>query len=759
MHLAQAKPLCHHCLTLPALAGQNYCCEACKTLHELSSHTQVQGLNETQPEDQLVTQHFAQPVGDEYVYECSVESVACEACSWQLASLKNKIEGLSDLRWDRHHGTLQISFKKNQARPHQLSQLLSRMGLNPRWQAPGYQGRSTPDRTALIRVALSGALFGNMMLFSVPIYSGVAGAYATLFFWIQGLLFLPIVTWCALPFYRTSLLSLRLKKLSTDLPLTIAFSSASLISYYALLKPEPDWIYFDSLSGFIFLIILSRYLLERSLKKTESTHDLNFYLEKAFFEKQVDLNTYQLTHWKDLKPGDILKIQKGQRLPSEGVLVSDKCELDSSWVTGEFWPAIYLKGARLTSGSLTLDSNCKYQITELPENSSFAKIIHSLKASAHPLNTGIESKIGAGLISASFVLALILFLFFSHLGTSEILHRVLALWIVACPCAISFAGPLARASGSNLASKLGFWIRDIGVFESLHKSRKLAFDKTGTLTTSFVHLNLNLPILDDHIKKIILSLENISDHPIAKALRESLGPLELLPVTQGKEVIGEGVEGYINGHFYEIKKSSQQDKRNIELKKNGVTLLTLNFEESLHPHLYSLFTQNFKPYESYILSGDNSSRVKTVGQALGLPTEHVFGDLSPIDKNQKLKQINPDVYIGDGTNDALALQSAKISISMGNASLEAQQASQIVMTHSKLEWLPKLFKLSFEVKKVLNRNLWIALSYNLGAGAAAILGIVGPLEAAVLMPLASFSLLLATKMETPWMRQLRRGLK
>ncbi|MCS6838791.1 MAG: HAD hydrolase family protein, partial [Bdellovibrionaceae bacterium] len=140
-----------------------------------------------------------------------------------------------------------------------------------------------------------------------------------------------------------------------------------------------------------------------------------------------------------------------------------------------------------------------------------------------------------------------------------------------------------------------------------------------------------------------------------------------------------------------------------------------------------------------------------------IPTSQTFSQMSPVQKKELIQKIKPDLFVGDGTNDLLAMQEAPLSIAMGNASIEAQKASQIIMMHNNLSALDDLFELSKNIMILLRRNLTIAVTYNILAAAAALSGIIGPFEAAVLMPLSSTLLLLSTYFKTKWLRSLETG--
>ncbi len=772
MSPSEAKDLCLYCNSAAKSLGSDFCCEACSVLYRLSQESTPGGSRPLRPEteeDRLLKKHYAETRGkNELWIRLEVEKLACEACLFELKDLPLLLPEVRQVDWDAHHSVLGLELSHPHASLTRVFEVLKDMGLKPRWVSPEeLKKRKNTQNTSLRRMAIAGGLLGNIMLFAIPIYSGLQGELKNLFLWIQGLLFLPVFTWVAWPFYRTAYWSLRFRSLHTDLPLTLAFFVGSLMSYLGLVRGQESWVYFDSLAGFLFLILLSRYLLERSLSGHMQLSDPLSSFDRPFWRvlpsplppsqsNQIVKNHASLKSLFDLKKGDIIELKSGQRLPASATQLDPEASWDQSWMTGEMLPQKTLAQYVVKGGALLISpESLRLRLEETPEQSEFWQLLQELRVSAsRPLTNTLEGQLGQTLVIVSFVLAIGLFFLLGH-QVEEWLRRSLSLWIIACPCAVSFAAPLSRASGAALAPYLGFWIKDPLALDRLTQVKKIALDKTGTLTEPHFVLSEEQPLIDAYLKQIILSLELRSEHPIAKALVRSFGHLQALPVTDWKELPGLGVEGNIEGSRWELKKA-QDGTEGFELRKNGQLLLRLRLEESLPPQVAESLRQLQSRYQIYILSGDHPDRVKKMAKRIPLPEENVFGHLSPEQKKEILEKISPEIYVGDGTNDLKALSRAPVSMSLGGASLESQKVSQIIIISGGLRHIERLFRLAREVRGLLRRNLSLALTYNIIAGLAAVLGWIGPLEAAVLMPISSIVLLISTQSLTPWLRQIRR---
>jgi len=756
---------CDYCRINPRRAADLFCCDGCALLAQME-HKKLDPSSDQGPslEDQKLTLDFGKQQGGLTAFYFQVDPLACEACLQGLVRVREFYPAIRDIEWDRNLSSLKILFYHGQELPTQIYGFLKSLKLNPKWLSRDslHKVRSV-HRQRILRIGLLAALAGNIMMFAVPTYVGIAPEWKPLFEHVQGLIFLPVLLWGALPIYQSAISSFRLRQLSVDLPLALAFLSGSLLSYASLIQGNGQ-IYFDSLSGFLFLILLSRFLMENSIANSLRAPTLETLFDNPYFKVRSCSNRASITssfedrQIGEIQVGDLVQVPQGGRIPVDGVLISEGVEIDTSWLDGESLPRLRMKGASVSAGAKVISANALIRVECEPLKTDFAKLIGEVSKVSEKLGTSWEAKVGNWLVLACFGLILFLMTQIGSLGSSEVFKRSLALLIVACPCAVSFAAPMARARASFIARKLGFWIRDPKVWDRLRDPQKIAFDKTGTLTEGILKLSQDSPMIDEHLKRIILSLENQSQHPIAEALRKAWGQKELFEVSNGREVVGQGVEGSINGHFYELhRRAVTTGGAQLVLRRDHREVLELDMDDSGKPEVLAALKELQKTRSLYLLSGDTTTRVHTFARKIGVPVSHAWGGLTPQEKLKVIQELAPDVYVGDGTNDVLALRSATVSVAPASAAAEAKAAADLVMMGSEVHRLGVLFEIGAESRKVVQRNLQISLIYNVFAGAAAVFGMINPLVAAVLMPISSLALGFSTLMATRKLRDIERS--
>lgn len=745
-------PLCAYCEARPCRPGEIYCCDGCRTLAHFSKTPRPVTL-EPAKEDPAFLNFVGKPFGPLTRFECYVDPLACEACLQGLVRLEELIPGLRDLQWNRRQSVLSFQFAKGHEHPSKVFAFLKDLHLSPNWKLGDDQRSLQNERNRNLRLGLTAALAGNIMLFAVPIYAGLAGSLERVFEVIQGALFLPIFLWSARPFYRSAWLSLRLRQLSLELPLTLAFLAGSVFSFISLFD-ESHQIYFDSLAGFLVLILWSRSLLENSLARYLEAPALERFFEKPLFEIQRNGESKKVS-LQEIKPGDILHLTEGERIPVDGFLVSSSAKIETAWMSGETIPHWRLRGSAIQAGTRLLSKFSEIQVSKEAKSTQFAQLLSRLQPGASKIQSSVEARLGTALVMACLVAIMGLLVFGNTLTTAEIFRRAISLLIVACPCAVTFAAPMARAKANRLAFRKGFWIQDPLVWNRLTKIKKIAFDKTGTLTGGVFAMSPNSPMVDSYWKQIILSLENISVHPVAESLRRAWGPIPLRDVTEQEEIFGSGVRGKIDGSAYELRGSSSSDgSLHVELLRDGVKVISLSLRDEAANQVHEVLMKFSKNYELFLISGDHKQRVMDFGLSHGFLRKNIFGALSPIQKLEKIEELSPDLFLGDGTNDLLALKKTPVSIAVRLASPEAQAAADILMLDHDLGKCADLFQIARETEKLNRRNFAIALLYNGAAGIAALSGLIFPLAAALLMPVASFALLASTLVGTKKLRAL-----
>ncbi|MNK12029.1 putative copper-importing P-type ATPase A [compost metagenome] len=751
MALTLAQHNCLYCGTLTT--ESEYCCNACEKLHQLTSPLPFVEQKKNPfsyldaPEFRKL--YFHQHSDFEYLFY--VEGLHCSSCVHLLEKLPDFYDGVSFSRVNYAHSTLALTLRPG-ASLAQAAFVIKELGYSPlilSAQDNFAEKYKMENRRFLKRIGVAGFCAGNTMLFVIPVYAGLVGSLETVFNWMSFLLFLPILLYSAQPFYQGAINALKYKVINVDLPIVIAMLSGFILSTYNLVRGNGA-IYFDSTASFMFFILSARYLLKRVQQNYLSPS-----LAKSIFKNQKYLkivgSAEEVTPFAQIRAGDILKVQQGQILPSDCTLLSEHALLDMSLFNGESLPKNFTKGLLLFGGTQVLNTHILVQIQNSYEDSKMGQLIQKLEQGA--LDKGhfvaLTDQLAQKLIITVFGIAILFFAFYSAVDFSEAFNRSLALIVLACPCALAFGTPLTFGLALKKAQSQGVLIKNATVFEKILKVKNIFFDKTGTLTEGQLALESSEPESIPHeVRQVILSLESSSYHPVAFALRKAWPTETLLEVTESSETLGQGVSGKINGVRYELRslaESTHENETAIELLKEGRSLCRLYFTDSLRKEApAALAVLKKRGLNMFLLSGDKKSRAQDIGQRCDIPKENIFAELFPEDKKQILEQYADTCMIGDGANDALALQLADVGIAVkGSVDLSLQHAD-VYFSRGGLNPLFTLLNLSERTQKVLVRNLSISLIYNITGGTLALLGFINPLMAAILMPISSALIILST---------------
>ncbi|MCX7978822.1 MAG: HAD-IC family P-type ATPase, partial [Bdellovibrionaceae bacterium] len=350
------------------------------------------------------------------------------------------------------------------------------------------------------------------------------------------------------------------------------------------------------------------------------------------------------------------------------------------------------------------------------------------------------------LISVGLLTATGVFLWFFKENWSEGFNRALALIVVACPCALAFGTPLTFGFALKKAREQGILLKEGSVFERLLKVRRVVLDKTGTFTSGDLKVIATWPSpLPQRAKEIFLGLEAQSNHPIAFALRKAWPETTAAPVLITEEVPGQGPRGHLDGEVFSIRRAADE-KQSLEISlysgEREVARVKLDDEVPNNNKEALRLLRKKEKLEVILASGDRKERVLALAREIAI--DRAYGELTPLEKNQIVQEENPCLMIGDGANDALALKNAFVGVAVrGSVDMSLQSADAYLLKPG-LSPVLTLLALARRVKRTLVANLGFAFVYNLVAGTAAIFGMVDPLVAAVLMPVASVVIALNT---------------
>ena len=677
-----------------------------------------------------------------------IGGVRCEKCVRRLEGLVGAVPGLLRLRVEMGKNLAQIEVDPSRLTFSQIVGRIKDMGFEPipLSQTDDATGAvAQENRRELIRLAVAGACAGNIMTFAFAMY---LGGDVQIFSWLSLLLYLPVVSYVAWPFYLGAWNSLRQRQISIDLPMAVASFAGFLFSLVEMVRGGPN-VYFDSLSGFLFLILVSRWVQRRLQRR---------YLDSEQLLQGLGLDRVRACSadgwgWESLTaltPGREFLLFAGETVPADAELLSDAVDASLAWLSGESLPKVFHAGASLPAGARILSREARFAMRVPLEQTEFGALMREVRSFSLSRNrTVLESdRWPQWFLASVFLVAVGFVALYWQVSPEQAVQRAIALIVLACPCAMAFGTPLALAVSLQKSGRAGMVVRDAGVFSALNSARTVFFDKTGTLTETDLSL-VEAESIPVEIRRIVLALENQSLHPIAFAFRSAFGVFEALPVTERVETPGVGIKGRIDNHLYEIKSTGGESQEiNCTLLRDSVRLRDFSFVSAYASGCRSALGRlRARGLRVVLLSGDSHVAVSHVAAELGFASGDWFAQTSPSEKARLVGSTPGAVMIGDGVNDSLALQNASVGIAATGGVGAAMKSAGVYLGEPGLSGLDLLFSLSREAQQAIRGNLQLSLVYNTVGGAAALMGYVNPLVAALLMPASSGAILLTT-----WLR-------
>ncbi len=570
---------------------------------------------------------------------------------------------------------------------------------------------------------------------------------------IQCLLCLPVYIIGLLHFGRSAWISLKSGVPNMDVLIFIGSSAAFIYSMYgwALFGGTPDmhnYLFFETTATIITLVLLGNVLEHKSVQKTTTAIRDLAAIQKVTAKREINEKLEEIP-FENIQLNDILIINTGDRIPTDGIILSGDCLVDESMVTGESIPVSKKSGSQVIGGTIITDGNIKIKALKIGNDTLLSQII-TLVRDAQKNKPNIQKlgdKVSATFVPAVISISLITFLlghFYFAISIQDSLLRSIAVLVISCPCAMGLATPTAVMVGIGRAAKNGILIKGGDTLEKLADIKNIIFDKTGTLTTGKFKLE-ELNIIkegaeENEIRNIIYNIEMHSSHPIAKSLcnefKESYSPLNLTKIIEKK---GKSISARIENDTYKITSSEINTKNNnydLQVLKNNKLIATINISDKLKENTKTVLDEITRnKYTTFLLSGDKKSKCTKIATSLDI--QHVYSEQLPADKItcvEEIDNIAPTAMIGDGINDAPALAKASVGISLGDASqIAIQTADVILLNNNNLEQLPKALLLGKHTLITIKQNLFWAFAYNLIAIPIAISGLLNPMWGALFM--------------------------
>lgn len=495
-------------------------------------------------------------------------------------------------------------------------------------------------------------------------------------------------------------------------------------------------LYFESACIIIFFIKLGRYIDAKSKEKTREAISslVTITPDKALLKtgdgiKEVSIDTINVD--------DILVCKAGMKVAVDGIIVDGFSHFDEAFITGEAVPVKKKVNDRVVAGSLNIDGYIEYKAEKIGKDSTISEIVRlvveatNTKAPISRIADKVSSVFVPSIIGLA-ILTLFIYLILGY-GINISLTRFVSVLVVACPCALGLATPLAIVVSEGISAKNGILIKNSETLENAHKIKTIVFDKTGTLTYGKLKVSkfYNYSSYSyDKIFTIISSLESKSNHPIATAFRSD----KVLPVTDFQNLAGLGLKGCIDNKEYYVGNSKILDDLGLsndyvtdadKLLNSGNSIIYVveNKKVIALVGVKDIVRDNAKIVikrleelgkKVVMLTGDNEKSAKIIAKELGI--KKVIANVMPKDKTNVIKKLMHDnmvMMVGDGINDAPSLVTANIGVSVSSGTDIANNSANVILMNNNLMGLVNLMIISRKTIKVIKQNLFWAFFYNI----------------------------------------------
>ncbi|MES2977741.1 MAG: heavy metal translocating P-type ATPase [Pseudomonadota bacterium] len=616
----------------------------------------------------------------------------------------------------------------------------------------------------------------------VPMLADLFGRHWMLAPWLQFLLATPVQFILGAHFYRAGWYALKARTGNMDLLVAIGTTAGWGLSVWLWLSALDDdmpHLYFEASALVIALVMLGKWLEVRAKRQTTAAiralHALRPNLAHVILGtgEETDVPVAEvLVH-------DRVVVRPGERFPVDGVLLEGRTQVDESMLTGEPLPVAKQEGARLTGGSINGDGRVVMRVEAVGGEtvlSQIIRLVEDAQAAKAPIQRLVD-KVSAVFVPVVLVIGAATFAAWLAYGQplDVALIRAVAVLVIACPCALGLATPVAIMAGTGVAAKHGILIKDAQALELAHRTHTVAFDKTGTLTVGQPRLTAFVPSpgTEGGALAIAASLQSGSEHPLARAVvssaRESgtafAEPKDL------RAVAGRGTEGEVDGRQFLIGSVRWMTELGVRMdsvadalvlhQARGATLSALveRGPQGLILRALMAFSDEPKPgarealldlkargLRVVMISGDNRDAAVAMGQRLGLAPDEILADVLPADKSAQITALREDgrhtvVMVGDGVNDAPALAAADVGMAMATGTDVAMHAAGITLMRGDVSLVAAAIDISHRTVIKIRQNLFWAFVYNVAGIPLAAFGYLNPVLAGAAMALSSVSVM------------------
>ncbi len=697
-----------------------------------------------------------------YEIHLIIEGIHCSACVWLNEKVLHKTDGIIEASINYTNNKAKVVWDPEEVKLSHIIETIRSIGYNAYPYDPSLQEERANQAKKSYYSRILVAVFGTMNIMWIAIakyagyFTGMEQNFKDILNVAEFILATPVLFYSGYIFFRGAYYGFRNRIVNMDTLVASGALSAYIYSIYAMTTQSGE-VYFDSVVMIITFVLVGKYL--EVLSKKHAVDTLDSIMGSTPTEVTTVLNGIKsLVSVENVQVGDTIELKPGEKVVIDGVLTSGQGSFDESSLSGESEPVYKKKDDEILSGSICLDSVIHYQASKDVSGSLLTSIVSLLEESItkKPHIEQLANSISGYFSNIILLISLLTFAGWYWLdGSFETALIVgISVIVIACPCALGLATPMATLVGISIAAKRGLLFKEAAFLETMAKSDLLALDKTGTITEGKPTV-VSAEIFEDFDPALLLALVSTSNHPVSKGIARYLTSehktLETITLQNIKSIEAKGITASHKAQRLLGGNASLLQEEGIGIDADSEhSLFFFSIDDSVVARfeLSDTIREGAKEaieqiqamgIEVVMLTGDHAQSAEKVAKAVGISSIH--SRLLPQEKAALIQEFQNSgkvtVMVGDGINDAIALAQSNIAIAMGRGADVAINVSDVVLLDEKPQSIVEAYQISRRTYRAVKENLGFSLLYNLIAVPLAVAGFVNPFIAALSMSLSS----------------------
>lgn len=775
---------------------QVFCCQGCASVYQLLADNNMcdfyrmqegktskpgdidaarfEHLNDPELQRQLIDYE------DEKQYRVSLRlpQIHCTACVYLLEQLYRFNSHIAESKIDFVRKEISITVRKPGLSLRELVLLLHELGYGPDLNHKlGNRREVDPEKKKLLRkLAVAGFAFGNVMLLSFPEYLSTGGlneplVQATIHV-LNILLSIPVLAYSGTHYFKSAWEGLKKGILNIDIPIALGMVVLFVRSLFEIISQSGAG-YLDSLTGLVFFLLLGRFFQQKTYDELSFERDFRSFFPLGI--TRIHGNQEEEIAIDKLQPGDEILVRNEEVIPADAILNADKCLVDYSFVTGESEPQERFRGDVLYAGGKIIGMAVRMEVIKKVAQGYLTKLWnHESFSKKHDDRfKTITDRIARYFTPAVIGLSIAGFAYWYGQSPAMAFQVFAAVLIIACPCALALSAPFTFGNAIRILGRNKLFVKNSVVVDKLSQIDELIFDKTGTLTSAEQNdIDFSGMQWNARQQQLVKTACRNSTHPLSRQLAQALDVDVCENIQLFDEVRGKGIAAIIDHQRVKLGSADflelSHDERSsmpgslVYVRVNGELLGYVRYKNAYRSGMDESLGALRNKYTLHLLSGDGDQEAPVLQPLFGEDAEMRFRQ-SPADKLQYIEKRQQAgaglvMMVGDGLNDAGALQQAAVGVAVSERDGQFTPASDAILAGDQVPNLHRMLAFARDSRRVIFTNLGFSLTYNVVGLSFALSGQLTPVVSAILMPVSSITVVLSATLLTNYYAK-RNGLK